>query len=153
MADGKPVLGICLGAQLLAQSLGAKVYRNTEKEIGWFKIYFTDAADRQDALFTGLDREETVFHWHGETFDLPAGSDLLAWSDACRNQAFRHGQVYGLQFHLEVTPEMIADWCRQDENCGDVGELTAPPDPGFNENRLGELSRLVFGRWCQQIAL
>ena len=150
IAAGKPVLGICLGAQLLAQSLGEKVYRNQQCEIGWFKIYFTDTA-RQDDLFAGLDREETVFHWHGETFDLPAGSDLLAWSAVCRNQAFRHGKVYGLQFHLEVTPEMVADWCRQDENCGDVRELSTLPDPAYNENRLGELSRLIFGRWCHQI--
>ena len=147
IATGKPVLGICLGAQLLAQSLGAKVYRNQTKEIGWFKIYFSEAA-RQDRLFAGLEQPETVFHWHGETFDLPEGAEQLAWSDACRQQAFRWKNVYGMQFHLEVTPEMVADWCRQDENCGDVRELETLPDPATNEARLADLARLVFGRWC-----
>jgi GMP synthase-like glutamine amidotransferase len=150
MAGGMPVLGICLGSQMLAQSLGARVYRNPKKEIGWFEIHFASGA-RGDRLFSELNQPETVFHWHGETFDLPAGAELLAWSDACRHQAFRAGTVYGLQFHLEVTPEMIADWCLQDENCGDIRELTTLPDPEFNAVRLTELSNLVFGRWLDQL--
>jgi GMP synthase (glutamine-hydrolysing) len=144
----QPVLGVCLGAQLIAKALGARVYRNPVKEIGWFDIHLTDAA-RQDALFAGLEGTETVFQWHGETFDLPAGAVWLAQSDGCRNQAFRvAANVYGLQFHLEVTPEMIADWCTQDANCGDVRELTSPIDPHCNATHLAHLSRLVFGRWC-----
>ncbi len=150
IADGRPVLGICLGSQLLAQSLGAKVYRNQQKEIGWFNIHFTQAAAR-DPLFVGLDGPETVFHWHGETFDLPDGAELLASSDACRHQAFRHGSIYGLQFHLEVTPGMVADWCRQDENCGDVRELDSLPDPAFNQARLASLSNLIFSRWLKLV--
>lgn len=145
---GQPVLGICLGAQLLAKALGAKVYKNPAKEIGWFEVQLTNAG-RQDALLSGLDSPETVFHWHGETFDLPDGAAWLAYSEHCRHQAFRvESNTYGLQFHLEVTPEMIADWCRQDENCGDVRELESPLDPHFNQERLAALSRLVFGRWC-----
>jgi hypothetical protein len=101
-----------------------------------------------DPLFDGLG-VETVFHWHGETFDLPPGAELLASSDLCRNQAFRvRDRVYGMQFHLEVTPEMIADWCMQDENCGDVRELLAPIDPYYNAERIAALSRRVFGAWC-----
>jgi GMP synthase-like glutamine amidotransferase len=76
-----PVLGICLGAQLIAKSLGAAVYPNSRKEIGWAPVYFTESAGR-DALLHGLRTSETVFHWHGETFDLPAGAELLASSDA-----------------------------------------------------------------------
>ncbi len=148
VAAGRPVLGICLGAQLIAKALGARVYRNPVKEIGWAPVYWTEAA-RRDPLFEGLREPETVFHWHGETFDLPAGTEWLAWSDGCRHQAFRAGEgVYGLQFHLEVTPEMIAGWLTEDENSGDVRELTAPIDPDANAVRLAELSALVFGRWA-----
>lgn len=145
---GQPVLGVCLGAQLIAKALGAKVYRNAVKEIGWFEIHLTEAAAR-DALFAGLGPAETVFHWHGETFDLPPGAAWLAYSEACRNQAFRAGaNVYGLQFHLEVTPGMIEDWCAQDANCVDVRELDAPIDARRNSGRLAELASMVFSRWC-----
>jgi len=146
----QPVLGICLGAQLIARSLGAKVYPNLQKEVGWYPLQFTPAA-AIDPLFCGLSRE-TVFHWHGETFDLPPGAELLASSEICRNQAFRvQSSIYGLQFHLEVTPVMIADWCLQDENCGDVRELTSPIDPCANSSRLSVLSDLVFGRWWDMV--
>lgn len=145
---GQPVLGVCLGAQLTAKALGARVYRNPVKEVGWFDIELTDAG-RQDPVLSSLDERETVLQWHGETFDLPAGAQWLARSEACAHQAFRVGaNVYGLQFHLEVTPEMIADWCMQDANCGDVRELDGPIDPKRNAERLAGLSRLVFGRWA-----
>jgi GMP synthase (glutamine-hydrolysing) len=144
----QPVLGVCLGAQLIAKALGSKVYRNPVKEIGWFEIHLTEAAAR-DPLFAGIGPAETVFHWHGETFDLPPGAECLAYSGACRNQAFRAGAgVYGLQFHLEVTPAIIEDWCAQDANCGDVRELATPLNPRQNAARLAVLSSLVFGRWC-----
>ena len=122
------------------------------KEIGWFDIHMTSAA-AADPLFAGIAGPETVFHWHGETFDLPRGSLLLARSERCEHQAFRAGaNVYGLQFHLEVTPEMVADWCRQDANCGDVRELDGPIDAHANAERLRELARTVFGRWCGLVA-
>ena len=145
---GQPVLGVCLGAQLAAQALGARVYRNPVKEIGWFDVYLTEAG-RQDPLLCTLGVPETVLEWHGDTFDLPSGAEWLARSEGCRNQAFRLGSsLYGLQFHLEVTPEMIVDWCAQDANCGDVRELDGPIDPYRNAARLAQLSRRVFGRWC-----
>jgi GMP synthase-like glutamine amidotransferase len=146
-----PILGVCLGSQLIAHALGARVYPNSAKEIGWAPVYWTDAAAR-DPLFGGLRGPETLFHWHSETFDLPEGAQLLASSDACRNQAYRIGRnVYGLQFHLEVTPPMIADWCQQDANCGDMQELNRPIDPFLAADRLAELATLVFGRWCELI--
>ncbi|MBU4262655.1 MAG: gamma-glutamyl-gamma-aminobutyrate hydrolase family protein [Proteobacteria bacterium] len=100
---GKPVLGICLGAQLIAGALGARIYRNPVKEIGWLPIQGIAA---NDSSFFGFPATEKVFHWHGETFDLPAGAILLAKSEGCENQAFQLGRsVIGLQFHLETTPE------------------------------------------------
>jgi GMP synthase (glutamine-hydrolysing) len=149
IARGLPVMGVCLGAQLIAKALGARVYRNPVKEIGWAPVYWAEAA-QTDPLFGGCSGPETVFHWHGETFDLPEGAELLAYSDACRRQAFRVGaNVYGLQFHLETTPEMIADWCRQDEACGAAREMEAPIDPYAHASRLAELAGTVFDRWCR----
>jgi GMP synthase-like glutamine amidotransferase len=141
------VLGICLGAQLIAKALGAEVRPNRAPEIGWFEVRFTPSASR-DLLFGGL-AAETVFHWHSETFDLPPGAELLASSDLCRNQAFRIGDlVYGMQFHPEVTPEMIADWCSQDQNCSDVRELTSIPDPSYASAQKAALAAQIFGSWC-----
>jgi GMP synthase-like glutamine amidotransferase len=147
VAAGRPVLGICLGSQLMAGALGAKVSRNPAKEIGWFEVRFTPEA-ANDPLFAGLSAE-TLFHWHGETFELPAGATLLASSALCRNQAFRVGErAWGLQFHAEITPEMIADWCGQDENEGDVRELAAPLDPYRNLERSAAVGRRVLEAWC-----
>jgi len=147
LARSQPVLGICLGAQLLAKALGARVYRNHAREIGWFPIEWTPLA-AMDPLFHDLRSPETVFHWHGETCDLPPGSAWLARSELCAHQAFRYGaNAYGLQFHLEVTPEMIADWMQQDANCGDVRELEGPIDPYAHAERQAEISRVVFDRW------
>ena len=144
----KPVLGVCLGAQLIAKALGARVYPNSEKEIGWAPVMFTDAA-QGDPLFSDVSGAEVVFHWHGETFELPGGAELLASSLACRHQAFRHGdRIYGLQFHLEVSPAMITQWCREDEAGGEAREAREAIDPYAHAARAEELAGLVFGRWC-----
>ena len=114
VARGVPLLGLCLGAQMLASALGARVYRNAHKEIGWLPIQAVHAA----ASAIGLPAECTVFHWHGETFDLPPGAAHLAKSAGCANQAFRIGRrAIGLQFHLETTPEgarAIVAGCRDE---------------------------------------
>jgi GMP synthase-like glutamine amidotransferase len=108
-----PVLGICLGAQLLAAAMGSKVYRNPVKEIGWFPIR---AARGLGGSFQ-LPEECLVFHWHGETFDLPPGARRLAASAVCENQAFQvNRNAIGFQFHLETTPESMAALV---ENCRD----------------------------------
>ena len=105
---GKAVIGICLGAQLIAGALGAAVYPNREKEIGWFPVTAEPVSDTED-VFT-FPQELLAFHWHGETFDLPEGATRLARSAACENQAFQLGKrVIGLQFHLETTPAAARD--------------------------------------------
>ncbi|PVV07411.1 MAG: amidotransferase [gamma proteobacterium symbiont of Ctena orbiculata] len=110
--SGKPVLGICLGAQLIASSLGADIYSNSVKEIGWFPIQAVRSDNK--ALFQ-FPEEAVVFHWHGETFDLPSGATQIAANKVCRNQAFQIGaNVIGLQFHLETTPasaQAIVEHC------------------------------------------
>lgn len=113
IAAGKPVLGICLGAQMIASALGAKVYPNSEKEIGWFPI---EAVPGEVADLFHFPSQAAVFHWHGETFDLPEGAVRLARSTGCENQAFQLGpRAIGLQFHLETTPQSareIVSHCR-----------------------------------------
>jgi len=112
---GVPTLGICLGAQLIASSMGGQVYPNSEKEIGWFPIQAAKSAN--DDVFEFPDEIE-VFHWHGETFSLPPGAVQLAESKGCKNQAFQIGaNVIGLQFHLETTPNSaraIVENCRDE---------------------------------------
>ena len=103
---GKPILGICLGAQLLADGLGGKVYQNPEKEIGWFPVNFLD----RTAPFAGFPEKMNVMHWHGDTFSLPPGARRVANSTGCPQQAFVWGdRVVGLQFHLEMGAVNVAD--------------------------------------------
>jgi GMP synthase-like glutamine amidotransferase len=118
VAAGKRVLGVCLGAQLIADALGGKVYQNAEREIGWFPVTAVPEGKGAALEFPG---ETVVFHWHGDTFSLPPGAVWLARSQACEHQAFAVGaRVLGLQFHLEMTPEDVA---RIAKECAD--ELTA----------------------------
>jgi GMP synthase-like glutamine amidotransferase len=112
---GKPVVGICLGAQLIANALGARVYPAVEKEIGWFPV--RGVAAGAGGMGFAFPAEILAFHWHGETFDLPDGAVHLARSAACEHQAFQLGRrVIGLQFHLETTPESARALV---ENCRD----------------------------------
>lgn len=116
IGEGKTVLGVCLGAQLIADVLGARVYRNAHKEIGWFPVTLTGEA-KESSIFGTLPEDFTAFHWHGDTFDIPSGCTRTAGSEGCKNQAFEYeGRVVGLQFHLESTVESIG---RLIENCGD----------------------------------
>lgn len=110
LALGRPVLGICLGAQLLAHALGAPVRRHSQQEIGWYPLELTEQG-HTDPVISPLTPTSPVFQWHGCTFDLPAGAVQLARTATCEQQAFRHGKsAYGLQFHLEMDAPLIERW-------------------------------------------
>ena len=117
---GKTVLGICLGAQLIAKALGAKVSKSPVKELGWYDVSLTEEGIK-DPFFSSLPETFSVFQWHGDTFEIPKSAKLVATSHEVPHQAFRYGNnVYGLQFHLEVTEDMIQEWLD-----ADGGEKTA----------------------------
>lgn len=111
-----PFLGICLGSQLLADTFRGKVRKHTLAEFGFCEVQFTEQG-RDDPLFAGFRTSyQTVFHWHEDTFDLPAGTILLATSDTTQNQAFRYGhRAYGLQYHIEVDDNTLSTWLYEPE--------------------------------------
>ncbi|MGH8615774.1 MAG: type 1 glutamine amidotransferase [Gammaproteobacteria bacterium] len=142
-----PVLGICLGAQLIASAMNARVYPGANKEIGWFPVSAC-ALQADSFAFPG---RINVFHWHGETFDLPSTSKHLAVSEGCVNQAFQIGRrAIGLQFHLETTPEsidlMISN-CRNELVSGTFiqsePEIRAAPNERFAE--INDLMASILG--------
>ncbi len=117
--SGKAVFGVCLGAQMIAHALGARVYPGGTREIGWYRVDITPQG-MEDPAFSNLSVESApvaeVFQWHGDTFDLPRDAVRIASSDVYPNQAFRYGgNVYALQFHIEVTPAVIREWFEDEE--------------------------------------
>lgn len=149
---GKTILGICLGAQLIADVLGAKVFRNREKEIGWFPLQWTPAA-RRTSLFDFMPEQTSALHWHGDTFPLPAGSIRLAGSQACENQGFLYnGRVVGLQFHWEATEESLRALIR---NCGDEivsGSFIQAPEALLSDGRRIERTNKLMARLLNNLA-
>jgi GMP synthase - Glutamine amidotransferase domain len=110
IAQNMPLLGICLGAQIIAAALGAQVYPNAHTEIGFYDVQLTPEG-QLDPLFAGLQTDEKVFHWHQDTFDLPAGATLLASLPTTRQQAFRYGAcTYGVQYHIELDQPVLHSW-------------------------------------------
>lgn len=125
---GKTVIGVCLGSQLLAEVLGAKVYPNQYKEIGWYPIELNVEA-LENKLFKDFDHELTVFHWHGDTFDIPANAVGLASSEACKNQAFLYNEkVLGLQFHFEMTEGSLKSMIENGKEELDAGAFIQAPE-------------------------
>lgn len=150
-----PVLGICLGSQLLAAALGARVFPGPRKEIGWYDVTLTSAA-AHDPLWRDLPSPFPAFHWHGDVFELPAHAEPLAASALTPLQGFRFGEAhYGLLFHLEVDRRQIEEMARRFAGELAVEEL-APQElvNGANEN-LGTTERIgtmVFSRWAAMVA-
>lgn len=151
-----PVLGICLGSQLIAKALGAKVYPNCKKEIGWYDVHLTDEG-KADPVFKYFKPTEKLFQWHGDTFDLPPETVHLAYSSDCKLQAFRHKKrVYGFQFHLEVDEAMILRWFNVPRHQKEIECLNGQIDPQTviaeipnHIDRLKELSGQTFTELIQ----
>ena len=114
-----PVLGICLGAQLLAKTAGAKVRKNEQPELGWFPVTLKPAAAH--SYLSGLGKQISAYHWHNDTFEIPAGADWLASSAACQNQAFQiEDYAYGVQFHPEADKPLLKHWLTDPESSADI---------------------------------
>ncbi len=147
-----PVLGICLGSQLIAHALGAKVYPGAAKEIGWYQVKLSDSA-KHDALFAGVPPTFMGYHWHGDVFDLPAGAELLASSAMTPHQAFRFGKhAYGLLFHMEVTRPLIANMTTTFTEelhaaGGSPQHILAGADQHLSA--LEGIGHTVFSRWAE----
>jgi GMP synthase (glutamine-hydrolysing) len=160
IARQMPVLGICLGAQLIAHALGAEVRRGLTKEIGWYEVLPTEEG-RRDPLFAHFDSVERIFQWHGDTFDIPVGAVRLAQSPGCENQAFRYGgNVYGLQFHLEVDEPLIERWLRVEAHRRELESLKGKIGPDdirretvLHIDRARALSDRVFSEFIRLFRL
>ncbi len=155
LAGDRPTLGVCLGSQLMAAALGARVYAGPVKEIGWAPLQLTDEG-RASCLAPLGDPDATVLHWHGDTFDLPAGATRLASTPAYANQAFAFGRnALALQFHIEADPARLAEWY-----VGHTVELGAAKIsiPALRSATAQVASRIpaqaerIFARWLSQIA-
>lgn len=156
IADEKPVLGICLGAQIIAHALGAAVGPLPVREIGWYGVHLTEEGAR-DPMLSQLGADEPIFQWHGDGFALPHGAVQLAGSEACAQQAFRYGtSVYALQFHLEVDASMVDRWLDLPAHQAEVNETHGPS--GRERIRAETSARIdasmasgrrVFGRWLE----
>jgi GMP synthase (glutamine-hydrolysing) len=152
---GRPVLGVCLGSQLLAAALGAEVKKGKRKELGWYAVRLSEAAPL-DSVFSGVRSEFWPFHWHGDVFSLPKKAVGLASSEQTPYQAFRYGEnAYGIMFHLEVTAEqishMLADFADElREAGGDPGVIMAQNPRHLPV--LREISGQVFDRWADKIS-
>ena len=116
---GTPVLGICLGAQMIARACGAAVTKAPVEEIGWYPVHITPDG-RADEIFWDFPSQMQVFQWHGDTFEVPPGGELMFKAPLCENQAFRYRNAYAVQFHLEVTEELLKDWFKGDNRLPEI---------------------------------
>jgi GMP synthase (glutamine-hydrolysing) len=154
---GMPVWGVCLGVQLLASSLGARVYAGPEPEVGLLPVEITREG-RIDPVFARVPDGLVTLQWHGDTFDLPEGAIRLAGSPAYPNQAFRFAAAYGVQFHLEVTPAMAEEWARVPEYAASLERTlgAGAADDFMRSIQLRAAEMLAHGRslfegWLDQV--
>ncbi|MGH9374702.1 MAG: type 1 glutamine amidotransferase [Terriglobia bacterium] len=149
--EGKPVLGVCLGSQLLAAALGSRVRKGAQKEIGWHAVTLAEHA-REDPLLKGADPSFVAYHWHGDVFDVPAGAASLASSARTECQAFRYNRnAYGFLFHMEVTPEILKGMLHAFRKEIEEEHLSADEiarGAAENLDRLKIIGRSVFSRWA-----
>lgn len=150
LESGKVVLGICLGAQLIADVLGAETSMNHEKEIGWFPVHYYDEI-REHPAFKTFQKEQTVFHWHADTFDIPNGAIEVAQSAGCKNQGFLYGEkVLGIQFHLETTETSARDLIQHSLSEITNGTYVQQPEYMLTQTHLfkqinSDMDRLLTG--------
>ena len=158
LTGGRPVLGICLGAQMIASVLGARVYAGERREIGWAPVRLTGDG-RDDPLFAGGESEFTAFQMHGDTYELPPDAHNLATSTVYEQQAFSWGDlVYGFQFHLEFTDAMITRLATEPESRAYITGAGVDPQALVAETpaharRLGPIAERVFSRFFEQCGL
>lgn len=157
VAAGVPVWGVCLGAQLLAASLGARVMAGPEPEVGVLPVYRTRAADA-DPVFSILPESFPALQWHSDTFELPPGAVLLARSEAYESQAFAVGRAYGLQFHIEIGSTLASEWGEVPAYAhsleGIMGDGALPrllDQVKAHEAEMTELARTLFARWLEHV--
>jgi GMP synthase (glutamine-hydrolysing) len=151
LKEDKPVLGVCLGCQLLAATLGAKVRKGEQKEIGWHPIALTEDAAEADPLWRGVVPYFTAFHWHGDVFTLPHRAVSLAYSELTSCQGFRYGKAaYGFLFHMEVTEQIINDMVTAfhgELNEENLDGATLIVKASEHLQRLKSIGKRVFQRW------
>jgi GMP synthase (glutamine-hydrolysing) len=152
-----PFWGVCLGAQLLAASLGAAVYPGAKPEVGIESVRLAAAAD-EDPVFGHAPREFAVLQWHSDTFDLPKGAALLAVGETYRHQAFAWRRAYGMQFHLEVSPSLAAEWARVPAYAEALERLNGPgaldrlvKDLEERSSEITPLARRLFSYWLDEV--
>ena len=152
-----PMLGVCLGSQLIARAQGITVGKGTGQEIGWAKVHKVQP-QQADGWFDGLDDQFMAFHWHGETFSIPPGASHLLRSDCYANQAFSIGNTLALQFHLEMTADMVREWValyQEDVHCGHPcvqaeDSLLAETDASARE--LNAVADVVLNNWINRLS-
>jgi GMP synthase (glutamine-hydrolysing) len=152
LKENRPILGVCLGSQLLAAALGAKVYKGTRREIGWYPIRLTSDA-KQDRLLSGVPETFTAFHWHDDIFEAPKDAVALATSEISPVQAFRYGDnAYGFLCHLEANETSVNAMVREFTDASKHASLRASILGGIDHvEPLAEIAETVFSRWARPI--